>query len=132
MGKAKLMIKKAKLIIKKAKAEIIEHIRYEVSLIHHAVVREDDGEDGYEYVTEDDFKRVKTYAGIDVEVRDPYTGDYYNEDRLVTEVHNEDDGTITIYTDNDEEISSKELNIVALADIADVLEKVYENIVKSE
>ena len=38
-------MRKAKLIVEKAKAEIIEHIRYEVSLIHHAVVREDEGED---------------------------------------------------------------------------------------
>lgn len=128
----KANVRKAKLIVEKAKAEIIEHIRYEVSLIHHAVVREDEGEDGYEYVTEDEFKSIKTYAGIDIDVQDPYTDEYYSEGRLVTEVHNEDDGTITIYTDNDEEISSKELNIVNLTDIAEVLEKVYENIVKSE
>lgn len=116
---------KARQIYDKAKEEIINHIRYEVSLIHHAQVTEDEGEEGHEYVTEADFPTHKR-AGISIEVQDPYTGDYCTEYRIVTEVQNEDDGSVTIYTDvEDEELSSKEIDLVGLTEIAEVLEESY-------
>ena len=116
---------KAQLIYEKARKEVIDHIRYENSLIHHAVVTEDEGEEGGEYSTESDWAQNPL---IKVEVTYPYThcDDVATEDRVVTEVHNEDDGSVTIYTDIDgEEISSNDIDIISLIDIAEVLEESY-------
>ena len=121
---------KAQLIYDQARAEIIKHIRYENALIHHAVVTEDNGEEGNEYSTESDWTQNPL---IMIEVTYPYThcDDVATEERVVTEVHNEDDGSVTIYTDIDgEEISSNNIDIVSLTDIAEVLEKFYNEIVK--
>ena len=121
---------KANTILEQARKAIIDHIRFENALIHHAVVTEDNGEEGNEYSTESDWTQNPL---IMIEVTYPYThcDDVATEERVVTEVHNEDDGSVTIYTDIDgEEISSNNIDIVSLTDIAEVLEKFYNEIVK--
>ena len=123
---------KANLIYEKARKEVIDHIRYENSLIHHAVVTEDEGEKGGEYSTESDWTQNPL---IMIEVTYPYThcDDVATEERIVTEVHNEDDGSVTIYTDIDgEEISSNDIDIIGLIDIAEVLENSYNKIVNGK
>ena len=112
---------KAQLIVNKAKADIIEHIRYEMELIHRSVNNDDE----CIHTEESDWVSNPT---IMVEVQDTYSMDYYEEPRVVTALQTEDNGDITISTDEGDEFSIYAVSINGLQHISDCLDDSFKHI----
>lgn len=116
---------KAQLLIKKCKEDIIDHIRYEMGLIHTAVNADD--EDGI-HTDEMDWVSNPT---IMIEVQDPYSMDYYEEPRVVVSLSTEENGDICVETEEGGEISISAVPIEGLQHIADCLEESYKHLVNN-
>ena len=112
-------------IIKKAKKNIIDHIRYEVSLIDLAV-NTHESVDEEPYTSEEDWSHNPS---VEVETDNTYLDieDYTSETRKVVKVSSFGDGII-VETEEGDELFGHNIGIEDLAGISDCLDTAYKKL----
>jgi hypothetical protein len=115
----------AKNIIKRAKANIIDHIRFEVSLID-LIVNKHETADEEPYTSEEDWPYSPS---VEVDVDNSYLDveDCTSETRAVVKVSSFGKGII-VETDEGDELCGETIDIDDLAAISDCLDMAYKKL----
>lgn len=118
----------AKNIIKRAKANIIDHIRFEVSLID-LIVNKHETADEEPYTSEEDWPYSPS---VEVDVDNSYLDVEENitESRKVVRITTEGDKEIFIETEEGDELYGKDLSITELSAISDCVDRAYDTLKK--
>ena len=113
-------------IISKVRTELIDHIKYEMGLLHNAYKHGDD-----ENINTDSGEWTRTPSirvAVDCSYLDVEDGVY--ENRSVTALYLNDDGSVSVTDSEEIEHRLTDFGVDTLADIALALEDAYNKIIK--